>query len=514
MPRSHAPVAKFVLASGIAATVLMTTTACSGGAGGTGAGPNGEALVFGVSADPTQLLPWTATAVQSNQVLGQVYSSLLDEDSRLAPAAGLADLPEVSDDGLTYTFTLKPNVTFSDGSALDSSDVKYSLEKILDPDTKAVARTSLADIKAVTAPDAGHVVVRLSKPNSSILSALSGVNSSILPSDKPLSALKTKPVGSGPYAFKSRTANQSVALERNDTYFRGRPGLSTLEFRIIEDKSAMASALRSGTVDMAIFDDSVTAKTATSSSVKVTDVDQLDYHALQLRADAAVFKDTDVRLAVQCAIDREQVVKTAALGQGEVVGPITSPAYASSPDARPCPDPDLAAAKKHLSAAGKSKVSFTAIVPQGLYSSAADEAQNIQAQLAEAGITMKIETLDSSAYVDRWLAGDFDAAIALNGTGSDPATSYTRYFTSDGNFNKLAGYRSASLDKLFAQGIETSDIAARKEIYGKIAKELEDNAVWIWLYSGRSYIATNTRVTGFEAITDAGLQSLWKTKVS
>ncbi|RSS97573.1 ABC transporter substrate-binding protein [Streptomyces sp. WAC02707] len=502
------------MAGGIAATVLVTVSACSGGTGKAGTSPNGGALVFGVSADPSQLLPWTATAVQSNQVLGQVYSSLLDLDADLAPAAGLADLPEVSDDGLSYTFTLKSKVTFTDGSTLDSADVKYSLEKILDPDTKAVARTSLADIKSVTAPDADHIVVKLGKPNSSILSALSGVNSAILPSDKNLSALKTKPVGSGPYAFKSRTANQSVVLERNDDYFRGRPGLSGLEFRVIEDKSAMASALRSGTVDMAVFDDSVTAKTAASGSVKVTDVDQLDYHALQLRADAAVFKDTDVRLAVQCAIDREQVVKTAALGQGEVVGPITSPAYASEPNARPCPDRDLAAAKKHLSAAGKSKVSFTAIVPQGLYSSAADEAQNLQAQLAEAGITMKIESLDSSAYVDRWLAGDFDAAVALNGAGSDPATSYTRYFTSEGNFNKVAGYRSASLDKLFAKGIETSDVAERKAVYGEIAKELEDKAVWIWLYSGRSYIAANTRVTGFETITDASLQSLWKTKVS
>lgn len=514
MHRPHRSAAMRLLAVTATATTLMTAAGCSGTSAGSSAGASGK-LVFGISADATQLLPWTATAVQSKQVLGQVYSSLLDLDSRLVPVGGLAELPAVSKDGLTYTFTLKSGVTFTDGSALDSTDVKYSIDKILNPETKAVARTSLSAVKSVSAPDARHVVIKLRAPDASLLTALTGANTAILPSDKSLDSLKSKPVGSGPYAYQSRKPNQSITLVRNADYFRGRPGLGSVEFRIIQDETSMVSALRAGTVDMAIFDNSVTAKTAKSASVTLHTVDQLNYHALQLRPDSSTFRNTEVRLALQCAIDREQVVKTAALGQGNVVGPITSPAYASDPGARPCPARDVNTARKHLAAAGKSKgFTFTAIVPQGLYSSAANEAQNIQAQLADAGITMKIETLDSSTYVDRWLAGKFDAAIALNGAGADPATTYTRYFTSGGNFNKLAGYRSAKLDKLFAEGIATSDITARKAIYRKISQELEDKAVWIWLYTGRSYIAANTRVHGFEAITDASLQSLWKTKVA
>ncbi|WP_155059311.1 ABC transporter substrate-binding protein [Streptomyces blattellae] len=508
----HRRTTRSLIAAGASVAALATATACSD-TGASAKGANGP-LVFGISADATQLLPWTATAVQSQQVLGQVYSSLLNQDSHLAPVAGLADLPAVSKDGLTYTFALKSGLTFTDGSTLDSTDVKYSIDKILDPDTNAVARTSLSAVKSVSAPDARHVVIELRTPDASLVSALTVVNTAILPSGKPLDSLKTKPVGSGPYAFESRTPNQSITLVRNAGYYRGRPGLSSLEFRVIQDENSMVSALRSGTIDMAVFDDYVTARTAKSADVTTHTVDQLDYHALQLRPDSSVFKDTDVRLAVQCAIDREQVVKTAALGQGDVAGPITSPAYASDPDARPCPTRDVNAAKKYLADAGKpGGFTFTAIVPQGLYSSAADEAQNIQAQLAGAGITMKIETLDSSAYVDRWLAGDFDAAVALNGAGPDPATTYTRYFTSDGNFNKVAGYRSANLDKLFAEGIATTDTAARKAAYQKISRELEDKAVWIWLYTGRSYIATNTRVQGFQPITDASLQSLWETKL-
>ncbi|MBO1330092.1 ABC transporter substrate-binding protein [Streptomyces sp. VRA16 Mangrove soil] len=502
-----------LIAVGVAVTALATAAACSG-SGSSSKGSKGP-LVFGISADATQLLPWTATAVQSQQVLGQVYSTLLDQNAALAPVSGLAKLPQVSKDGLTYTFTLRSGVTFSDGSALDSADVTYSLDQVLDPGTKAVARSSLGAVRKVTAPDARHVVITLKSRDASLLTALTSVNTSIMPSDKSLDALKKKPVGSGPYAFKSRTPNQSVTLVRNADYFRGRPGLPSLEFRVIQDKNSMASALRSGSVDMAVFDDAVTARTAKSGGVTLHTVDQLDYHVLQLRADAAPFKKLDARLAVQCAIDRQQVVKTAALGQGKVVGPFTSPEFASDPAARPCPTRDPRAAKKHLAAAGEPKgFAFTALVPQGLYSSATDEAQNLQAQLADVGIRMKIETLDSSAYVDRWLAGTFDAAVALNGAGADPAPTYTRYFTRDGNFNKVAGYRSARLDKLFAEGIATTDTAAREEIYTKVSRELEDNAAWIWLYTGRSHIATSTRVHGFEPVTDVSLLSLWKTKLA
>ncbi|WP_425825573.1 ABC transporter substrate-binding protein [Streptomyces fractus] len=514
MLRRNRRTTRRLLAAGAAAVALAALAACSGSGGASSKGAGGP-LVFGITADATQLLPWTATAVQSQQVLGQVYSSLLDQDDKLNPVAGLAKLPDVSKDGRTYTFTLRSGITFSDGSALDSGDVKYSLERILDPDTKAVARSSLAAVKKVDAPDKTHVVLTLKAPDASLVTALTSVNTVVLPSDKSLASLKRKPVGSGPYAYRSRTANQSVSLVRNAHYFRGKPGLRSLEFRVIQDKNSLASALRSGSVDMAIFDDSVTAKTAKSGSVSIHTVDQLDYHALQLRADSRTFRKLDTRLAVQCAIDRKQVVKTAALGQGKVVGPFTSPAFASDPDARPCPQRDLKAAKKHLADAGQPKgFAFTALVPQGLYSTATDEAQNIQAQLGDVGIKMKIEALDSSAYVDRWLAGKFDAAIALNGAVADPAPAYARYFTSEGNFNKVAGYHSATLDKLFAEGIATSDTGARKEIYAKISRNLEDNAAWIWLYSGRSYIATNTRVHGFRPVIDASLQSLWETKLA
>src|SRR5690606_24501191 len=153
-------------------------------------------------------------------------------------------------------------------------------------------------------------------------------------------------------------------------------------------------------------------------------------------------------------------------------------------------------------------VTFTAIVSQGEYATSVAEAQSIQAQLADAGITMDIETLESGAYVDRWVAADFEAAVALHGGRPAPDSMHGRHFTSTGNLNQVAGYSSDTLDELFAAGKAETDEAARVEIYEQISAELENNAAWIWLFTSYTYTATTSDVSGFVPMTNGSLQSL------
>ncbi|WP_370614477.1 ABC transporter substrate-binding protein [Mumia qirimensis] len=501
------------LATGTTAlAAALLVAGCSGGSGS--GGDSDGAMVFGITADPTQMVPWTATSEQSIQVLSQIYSPLLNTDENSAPVDGLAALPEVSDDGRTYTFTLQDGLTFSDGSALDSEDVKYTYEKIMDPASNASSASYLASVASIETPDPTTVVVNLKQPDASFVSGLSLVNTSIVPSDVSVESLETKPVGSGPYAFDSRTANESITLKANPDYYAGTPGAKTLEFRIIPDDQAMVSALKTGSVDLAVFDNPVTAKSATSDKVKTTPVDSLQYHVLQLRAASPVLSDVNTRLAIQCAISRKDVVDSAALGSGDVTGPITSPDYRSDPEAQPCPEQDLDKAKSYLEKAGKAGgFTLDLMTSQGLYSTAVDEAQNIQAQLGKIGIKVNVETLDSNEYVEKWLAGDFDAAIAQNAGSADPNTMYARYFTSNGSYAKVAGYGSPALDTLFAQGIATTDEAERKQIYTQISDDLVNNAAWIWLFTPKEYIASNTAVKDLEARTDASLSMLWKASI-
>jgi peptide/nickel transport system substrate-binding protein len=498
------------------ATATLLLAGCSGNSSpASGSAGSDATLVFGITADPTQMVPWTSTSEQSIQVLSQIYSTLLDTDADHNPVAGLADLPKISADGMTYTFALKKGLKFTNGSALDATDVKYTFDKIMDPNSKASSKSYFASVGSVQAPDPQTVVVKLKKPDASFPVGLTGVNTGIVPSDVAVDSLETKPVGSGPYQFVSRTPNESITLQRNPDFSEGKPGAAKLEFRIIPDEQSMVSALKTGSVDVAVFDNPVTAKTATSDKVKIDTVSSLQYHVLQLRATSPALTNVNARLAIQCAISRKEVVDSAALGAGDVTGPITSPEFKSDPNAQPCATQDLAKAKDYLAKAGKpGGFALNLMTSQGLYSTAVNEAQNVQAQLGKVGIKVNVQTLDSNTYVQKWLAGDFEAAIAQNGGSADPNTMYARYFTSNGSYNKVAGYSSPELDKLFAEGIATTDSGKRQAIYKQLSAELVNNAAWIWLFTPKEFIAVNTKVKNFEARSDASVSTLWKASLS
>lgn len=509
------PARRALVVSTFAVTAALGLAACSGSDSGTPSGGADGTLVFGITADPTQMVPWTSTSLQSQQVLSQIYTPLLGTEADGTPTAAIADLPSVSGNGDAYTFKLKDGVKFADGSALDSVDVKHTFDTIMDPASKATSASYFASVASVDAPDPLTVVVHMKNPDASFPSGLTQVNTGIVPAEAKTADLETKPDGAGPYQFDTRTANESITLKRNDSYYAGKPGVAKLEFRVIPDEQSIVSALKTGSVHMAIFDNPVTAKTATSSNVKSTTVDSLWYHVLQLRASSPLLSDVNTRLAIQCAVSRSDVVDSAALGAGEPTGPITSPQFRSDPDAQPCPEQDLDKAKAYLAKAGKANgFTLNLMTSQGLYSTAVNEAQNIQAQLAKVGIKVNVQSLDSNTYVQRWLAGDFDAAIAQNSGNADPNTMYGRYFTSEGSLNKVAGYSSPQLDKLFAQGIAATDTADRAGVYQQISQQLVDNAAWVWLFTPQRFIVANTGVTGIEARTDADLTTLWKAHLS
>ncbi|AQZ60942.1 Dipeptide-binding ABC transporter, periplasmic substrate-binding component (TC 3.A.1.5.2) [[Actinomadura] parvosata subsp. kistnae] len=503
----------------LTAALSLALTACSSSSGPAPAGSaaaSGGSLVVGVTSDPDTLFPWKATQFTAVNVLQNLYGTLTEFDKDLNVVPGLAESWQPSEDGKKLTLKLRQGVTFADGSAFDSKDVKASLDKIMDEKTAAVARASLASVKSVEAPDASTVVLELTGPDAALPANLATVNMAMLSSDDTEEKLTATPNGTGPFTLGKRVASQSITLTRNDRYWGAeKPKVASVEFRVIPDESSIVSAMQSGNVQLAVFNDPLVAQTAEGGgTITVTKTPQLNYHVLQLNAQHGDLKDVNVRLAIQCAIDRKQVLDTAALGEGEVTGPITAPAFKSDPNKRPCPNRDLAKAAEYLGKAGKSGgVTVKTIVSQGEYATSVNEAQNLKAQLAEAKINLELEVLESGAFVDRWVAADFDAAVALNGGRPDPDGSYGRYFTSKGNLNKVAGYSSPELDELFAQGKATTDQAARKAVYDKIGAELENNAAWIWLFAGYTYTATTANVSGFTPMASGSLQYLRTTAV-
>ncbi|MEY3434166.1 MAG: hypothetical protein RL057_546 [Actinomycetota bacterium] len=467
-------------------------------------------LVIGSVLDIDKTDPHTATNFATVRGLGLVYGSLIEIGAKNAIKGGLATSWIFSKDGKTLTLNLREGVKFHDGSAFDAEDAKASLERILDTKTGAAARANIATITSIKA-DGRKLILTMSIPNAPILAALEGVNMAML-SKADIDAGKiggsNKPNGTGPYKFISWEPTQSLKLSANADYFMGEPKIKDVTIRVIPNEASILSALNAGTIGMGIVTDPLIARQV-KSNLKMFKTPALGYYALQFNNKVAPFNDKNVRLAVQCAIDRQELINTALLGQGQVTGPITSPAYRSDVNARPCPKQDLAKAKEYLAAAGKSSgVTFKTLVTSTGWATSVAMAQNLKAQLAKANITMELDIVEQATYVPRWLAADFVATLANNGGRIDPDTMYTRYFTSTGNLNKVASYSSATLDANFIKGKASGKVAERKGAYTAISKELEDNAVWVWLATPFEYRVATKKLRGFSALANGSLLQL------
>jgi peptide/nickel transport system substrate-binding protein len=480
---------------------LVVAGACGSDDEGGGEPVEGGTLVVARTADIDKLDPHVATAFGTFQTLGLVFDTLTELDERLVPEPGLAESFEYSDDGTSLTFKLRDGLTFHDGTELTSSDVKASIERILDEKTAAVARTNFLSIDSVDTPDPSTVVFRLSRPDASLTSALATVNAAIVPEEAVASnTLAKQPVGSGPFEFGDWKQGESVTLTANDEYWGEGPNLDEVDFRVVPEESSILSGTQAGQFDLGLLTDPQVAVQVEAAGLELDKTPSLAYHALMLNGNRPPLDRVEVRQAIACAIDRGRVVEAAALGEGEVTGPFTSPAYEfEATQGLPCDPPDLDAARQLLEDAGVGDgFTLETIVMTDGYATAVDEGQSLKSQLAEIGIELRTTSLETSVYVERWLAADFDAAVALNGGLADPYLMYARYFTSDGNLNTVAGYSSPELDRLLEEGRAETDLEQRQTIFEQFSAELLEASPWVWVFNGYDYRLVGNDVSGYK----------------
>ncbi len=265
--------------------------------------------------------------------------------------------------------------------------------------------------------------------------------------------------GTGPFRWDSWEEGQKVTVKANEDYWGDVPQLSEVEMRVIPDESSILSGMQAGAFDLGIVSDPSVAQQADPDAMQVLSQPTLSYHVLQLNGQRGPLRELKVRQAIACAIDRQQVVDQAYLGEGEVTGPITSPAFEYDPtEGLPCDPPDPEAATDLLEEAGYGDgFTLDTLVMVGEYATATNIAQSVQGQLSEIGIELDLQQQQTDVYVDKWLAADYDAAVALNGGGTDPYLMYARYFTSDASLKAPAGLSDPTLDQLLRDANATTD---------------------------------------------------------
>jgi peptide/nickel transport system substrate-binding protein len=470
----------------------------------------GGTLMIGRTGDIDKLDPHLATAFQTIDALELVYDTLFELDPELNVQPGLATGWEYSPEGTELTITLREGVTFHDGDPFTSADVVASLERILDESTGAVGRSFLLSIEEISAPDDLTVVLGLSVADATLPGALTRVPTAMM-SDAAIEAgtVATEPNGTGPFSFGEWIQGQSVELDAFADYWEEGPFVDGISIRVLPEETSLLAALQAGEIHLAVMTDPAVVEQAASPLV-VERTPSMGYFPFFLNSSRGPLQEKAVRQAISCAIDRQELIDTALLGNGVPTGPYVEGMFATDPfDGLPCTPPDRDLASQLLAEGGyEDGFSIETIIITGESEANINIAQNLQAQLSEIGVDLQLEQLETNVYVERWLEADFDSALSENNSGPDPHHTYIRYFTSDAVFQNVGGLSSPELDDLIAQGQTTTDPEARVPIYQEISRILLDESPWVWLFRGFRVEALSQDLTGFVPHPAGSLKSL------
>jgi peptide/nickel transport system substrate-binding protein len=465
----------------------------------------GGVLTLARQGEATNLDPHKVPAFTSHRVFELVYSTLTRLGPELQVQPDLAESWTISPDGKQISFRLRP-AKFHNGEPLTSADVKFTLERIMNADTKAVARAWFGDIDKIEAPDPRTVTLQLKQPNVALLVYLAHPNTSIVSAKIAQAAggdlsKKEHAVGSGPFRLAEWAPDNFMRFEAfKEFYVPGQPFLDGVRINIVPDEAGLVAALRTKAADVALIADARVAQTLSrEAGVTVSAKPSLNYHLLFLNTKRKPLDNPKVRQAIAYAIDRKQIIDTVALGSGDQTGPLppSLTQYALPVGDYPSYRRDVGKARQLLQESGAGPVSLTILTQTTEPVYAKDIAQIVQQQLGEAGIQVSIELLEFGQWVQRWLKADFDMAPGLNSGQPDPDFYLFRYFTNDGNLNFVHSYQNDVSSNAIKRARTIADPARRKELYATAQKELVAGVPFVWLYVGRDYVGLLPSTKGF-----------------
>ncbi|MGE2733282.1 ABC transporter substrate-binding protein [Mycolicibacterium vaccae] len=462
-------------------------------------------LVAAIAGEPDQLDPHKTTAYFSFEVLENIFDTLVEPDENLQMQPALAKSWEVSPDELTWTFRLRENVRFHDGTPFTADDVVYSYRRIIDEQLANVDKFSA--VTSVEAPDPLTVVIRVSRPTPNMLTNLGGFKGMAIVSRANVESgqIATHPIGTGPFSFRGQKSGDSISLAANPEYWGGAPELTGVTFRFISEPSTALSALQAGEVD---WTDSVPPQRVSQlrddDSLALAVTPSNDYWYLALNQARAPWNDVRVRQAIAYAIDREAIVAATSYGTAQanqLAIPEGNPWY--TPYDR-YSDGGLDEARELLQRSGASPQNMDLLVTTE-YPETVTAAQIIADNLAPLGITVGIRTVDFATWLDEQNSGNFDM-LMMGWLGNiDPDDFYYAQHHTDGTSNAQK-FSDAEVDRLLDAGRVETDPAARFDDYARAATRIADEVSYIFLYNPSVIQAWNPALTNYEARRDGAVR--------
>lgn len=500
--------------------------------------PGGQ-LIYGSLMEPNTLNPLLSDLLATAEVGSLIFSGLVQVNEKGEWVADLAsEVPTVqnggvSRDGLTVTYRLRPGVTWHDGTPFTSADVKFTWEFIMNRRANVVSRDGYDKISAVDTPDANTVVVRFRQyypPFMTLFTTILPKHALSGAEDVNKAAFNRAPVGTGPFKLKEWRIAEAVVLEANQSYFKGRPNLDSIVYRVIPDSNIMLTQLKAGEVDIVSNVGLAQLEQVKAvSGVRAVVTANMIWEHLDFNLDNALFQDARVRRAITLALDRQAIITANLKGVASpAVGDQSPLSWAYNPVLK-APARDLAAARDLLAQAGFApgpdgvfakggrRLAFTLETTAGNKTREA-VAQAIAQQLKEAGIEMTVRLVDAPVFFgDVLKARRFEAAMFAWVAGLDPdniSLWHSRNIPAAGNGyqgQNYAGWRNPEVDAQTELGARLVDVEARKQAYFRIQELIVQEAPVIPLYFRSNVDAVRDTVVNYKPNpTQAG--NLWNAR--
>lgn len=478
-------------AAALAAAGALLLTACTGGGPSTPTNtgsPDADASVaIRLVLPPGNLdIRETAGAALDQILIDNIYQGLVarTEDQEIVPS--LASEYTVSDDGLTYEFTVREGVTFHDGQELTPQDVVWSLQTRKDTATwRDSAR--LANVQEITA-DGQTVTLTLAEPDSSLLWNLTG-RAGLVFKEGDTVDYKTATNGTGPFVLQSWKQGDSITFARNDTYWGDKAQVAEVVFAYIPDSQAALNAALSGEIDVLTgFDATLADQIEANGDFALVLGASTDKGTLAFNQTSGPLADIKVRQAIRQAIDHEAIIE--ALGAGTTMyGPIPEldPGYEDLSDIAPY-DPE--AAKRLLAEAGQEDLELTLTIPSAYGTTIP---QILVSDLKEVGITLEVNPVEFTTWLnDVYVNQDYELSFVLHTEARD--------FENWANPDYYFTFDNAEVQKLYAQSLAETDTEKSAELLAQAARIVAEDHAADWLYNGASVVAVGTNITGMPSV--------------
>ncbi|MGO4172412.1 ABC transporter substrate-binding protein [Bosea sp. TAF32] len=458
-------------------------------------------LRIGLQEDPDMLDPHKARTFVGRIVFMGLCDRLVDITPELKLVPRLATEWNFSADGLTLTMKLRSDAKFHDGEPFNAEAAKANLERAMTlPDS--LRKSELASVDKVEAPDATTLLLKLKRPDATLLSQLTD-RAGMMLSPKSLSGdVTAKPVCSGPYKFVERVQNDRIVLEKFREHWEAdKYNFDRILYRSIPDTTVRLANLRSGELDMLERLAPTDVKSAQSDkSLKVMSMANLGYQGITINtnngeaAKQPMGQDKRVRQALSLAIDRKVLSQVVFEGLYEPMNQPFNPGNFYISADLPVPARDVAKAKALLKEAGQPKVSAELFVTNNPVD--AQLGQVIQAMAQEAGIDIQIRSTEFASQLRDQQQGKFQMSrIGWSGR-IDPDGNIHPFVTTGGGQND-GKYSNPEVDRLLNQARTVYEPAERKKLYDAAQKILQDDLPIIYLYNQTVFFALRSNLQGF-----------------